>query len=327
MLDFNVKTILPWVILTLLTAYVAVLSYYATHREPPEPAISFYSQGRVEVVLHGADTNDVAILGEFNNIIEGDQQMIAAQALDSNRFELLFQINSPRPARLYLNDFPHDIFLVQDSSLIVHAQYTDKQPDSLHFEGSPAGICRYYEKKTARFNRDQIGYFRNTRYTESPEQHAALLDSLARNELAFLLEQVTPCQLPDWFIAFEKNEILFQKAYLKLSYAPKEEPFPGYYDQIPVKDDGAVFSYTYNLYLRNLIERGASRALESHIAMADSILTGEGRDVFITRSLLSAWAKGEREVVQELYTRYAPSFSKKKYARFLKQQMDKNNVE
>jgi hypothetical protein len=322
MLDFNIKTIIPWVILTLLIAYVSALSYYATHRQPPEPAISFYSQGRVEVILHGADTNDIAILGEFNNIIEGDQQMIVAQPLDSNRLELLFEINSPRPARLYLNDIPYAVFLVQDSSLVVQAHYAEGQADTLFFEGSPAGICRYYEKKSRRFGREQLSFFRNTRFTNSPEKHGSLLDSLSRNELAFLLEQVTPCQLPDWFIAFEKNEILFQKAYLKLSYAPNEEPFEGYYDQIPVQDEGAVFSYAYYLYLRTLIGWKAPDSLHEKIAIADSLLAGEGRDVFITRSLLAAWAEGDKSSVKQLYDRYAPSFSKKKYARFLKQQMD-----
>ena len=324
MLDFNVKTIIPWVILTLLTAYVSVLSYYASNRTAPDPAINFYSKSKVEITLHGADTSDVRALGEFNNIIEGDQQQINAIAIDSNRWELTFEINSPRPARIYLNDLPLEVFLVQDSMLRVDGFYKKSQLDTVRYGGLPSGICRYYASKYQRFRRNQLAYFRNTRFEDNPIRHARLLDSLSRHELAFLLEQATPNKLPDWFIAFEKNEILFLKAYLKLTNAPLEEPYAGYYDQIPAQDEGAVFSYSYYLYLRTLVSRitGKGAGVSQTIAVADSLLEGETRDVFITRSLLTAWGKGDQTTVNELFKQYGSTFSKKKYARFMRMKME-----
>ncbi|MFK7970912.1 MAG: hypothetical protein AB8F95_11120 [Bacteroidia bacterium] len=324
MLDFNVKTIIPWVILTLLTAYVWGLSYYSSHRQPPDPAINFYLQSGLHVMLHGADTSEVRVQGEFNNIIEGTQRQIQAVSKGADHWELAFELNSPRPARIYLNDTPLEVFLVQDSALNINAYFTEGQLDTVIYSGPAAGICQYLAAKYHRFHRDQLAYFRNTKFEDNPVRHARLLDSLSRHELAFLLEQATPNALPDWFVAFEKNEILFQRAYLKLTNAPAGEPYTGYYDNIPAQDEGAVFSYSYYLYIRTLIDRmgGKNASVSEKIAIADTLLADEPRDVFITRSLLSAWSKGDKETVRGLYEKFSPSFSKKKYARFLKMQME-----
>jgi hypothetical protein len=149
------------------------------------------------------------------------------------------------------------------------------------------------------------------------------LDSLAIQELAYMLIRSAPNQLPDWFIDFEKNEILYQKAYLKLANAYNREVYEGYLDDIPLNDQSAVFSYYYYLYLRTYFQhRTGSTALPIQLASADTLLKREVKDVYLTQNIFSLLSGEKKEQAQGLLTRYINSFSKKKYERFLRKQLE-----
>lgn len=324
----STNAILPWVILTLMTVYVFGLSFYANNRKTPEPEFDFYGTTSVKVLLDDKNADQDSshvVFGTYNNIIEGAKQHVQATFNDEGYYEVNFRVNSPRSATLYIDDEAVEIFLVPDSSLYLAGIYDwdDLKLDSLTFEGYTAGICDYYIEKGMRFGRQHVRAYRTTAYADSLERHAHVLDSLAIQELAYMLIRSAPNQLPDWFIDFEKNEILYQKAYLKLANAYNREVYDGYLDDIPLNDQSAVFSYYYYLYLRTYFQhRTASTALTVQLASADSLLRREVKDVYLTQNIFSILSGERKEQAQGLLNRYINSFSKKKYERFLRKQLE-----
>ena len=327
-MSFN--AIIPWVVVSLMTVYVSGLSYYANNRSVPEPAFDFYGTSDVLLMLaseQGAGKD--VVLGTFNNIIEGERQTVQAEKEEGGEYRISFRVNSPRSAFLYINDEPIEIFLVPDSSLKVTAHYDAEglEVDSLVFAGYTAGICQYYREKSRKFFRRHIRAYRNTVVADSLSLHAHILDSMAVHELAYLLIRSTPNELPQWFIHFEKNEILYQKAYLKLSNAYNRVIYPEYLDQIETNNEEAVFSYYYYLYLRALIQSNITiqdnqpTSALALISTADTLLQDEVRDVYLTSAIFDFIRTGELQQAAELVARYSGTFSRKKYDRFLQKQL------
>jgi len=324
----NTNIILPWVILTLMTVYVFGLSFYSNNRETPEPEFDFYgtSQVFVTIIDEGEPQDSIhSVYGSYNNIIEGSRQHIEADLLDG-QYSVSFKVNSPRSATLFINDEAIEIFLVPDSALALTVTY-DWNESSLSvpsFTGYTSGICRYYVEKAQRFGRQHVRAYRTTAFDDSLERHAHVLDSLAVQELAYILIRSTANQLPDWFVDFEKNEILYQKAYLKLTNAYNREVYEGYLDEIPLQDESAVFCYYYYLYLQSFCQEHAiDKTIGGKMAVADSLLSGEVKDVFFTQHIFSLTSKDEPEQAQKLLKIYKTAFSKKKYERFLQKQLEK----
>lgn len=319
-LNFSFNSIIPWVILISLAVYVGGLSYYARHRSLPDPEFEFYSETPVRIFLHAQnDSLPVpTVRGVFNNIIEGERQLVEGVRGEDGSFWVRFQVNSPRSALLYIDNMAVEIFLSPDSLLNVHV-FPGRAGDwdSLRFDGFTAGICRYYRNKANQFERAHLRAYRNIVGGDSLARMAQRLDSLAIQELGWLLLRSTPDSLPSWFLDFEKNEILYQKAYLKLSNA--FDARSRYLDDLPLQNDGAVFSYYYYLYLRSWLQRhsGADNP-DALLGAAASRLHGEVRDVFLTNQIFALWQEGDKTTALSEYKRYASLFSRKKYDRFLK---------
>lgn len=324
----SVNAIIPGVILTLMTVYVFGLSFYANNRKTPEPAFDFYGTTRVQVsLLDQGEKQDSShhVFGSYNNIIEGAKQHVMATSTESGTYDVNFRVNSPRSATLFIDDEAIEIFLVPDSTLHISAVYdwANFKVEELAFEGYTAGICDYYHEKEKRFGRQHVRAYRTTAYADSMQRHAHILDSLAIQELAYMLIRSAPNNLPDWFIDFEKNEILYQKAYLKLANAYNRKTYDGYLDDIPLNDQSAVFSYYYYLYLRTYFQhRTGSTALPKQLASADSLLQGEVKDVYLTQNIFSLFSEDKKEEAKALLEKYLNSFGKRKYERFLRKQVE-----
>lgn len=324
----DVNAIIPWVILTLMTVYVFGLSFYANNRKTPEPAFDFYGTTRVQVsLLDRGEQQDSShnVFGSYNNIIEGAKQHVQATRTPEGYYEVNFRVNSPRSATLFIDDEAVEIFLVPDSNLHISSVYDwqNYKLDELAFEGYTAGICGYYHEKEERFGRQHVRAYRTTAYADSMQRHAHILDSLAIQELAYMLIRSAPNDLPDWFIDFEKNEILYQKAYLKLANAYNRETYDGYLDDIPLNDQSAVFSYYYYLYLRTYFQhRTGSTSLSRQLTSADSLLQGEVKDVFLTQNIFSLLSSDKKTEAKAYLEKYLNSFGRRKYERFLSKQVD-----
>lgn len=327
---------IPWTLTVLLGLYVFALEYYAEHREPPDPSIAFYDTTQVRVQVHAPEVPpEMYLYAQFNNILEGKRQIVRATG-EAGRYCLRFLVNSPRPAVLYVNDEPLEIFLVPgDTTLRVDLHWAAPYDriDSVQFLGVNADICAYYQAKTVRFEQVHLRATRHTVTSGDLKGYASLLDSMAIQELAFVAEREAFSSLPSWFALFEKNEILYQRAYLKLSAAYNRPVDPQLLDRPPINNSGAVFSYYYYLYLNayfaqlegdSLPAVNYRKQIERHMALADSLLSNGPRDVFMTRVIFQYLNQNRRELANALFRRYRSSFSRPKYVRFLEAQLAKS---
>ncbi|RMG75432.1 MAG: hypothetical protein D6722_01070 [Bacteroidetes bacterium] len=323
-------SLFPWMIAALMGVFVYGLTYHARYQQPAPPSYQFYDTASVTVEIRGSEElHD--IYGRYNNIIEGKRQLVKASQLSESRYRLTFEVNSPRPALLYVDDEPQEVFLVPgDTTLHMSLRYVPEtfRFDSVTYRGKVANICDYYQDKRQRFGRVSLRAAPHLIATDTFQVYAAKLDSLAARELAFLAEREVFSTLPQWFVSFEKSDILYQKAYLKLSQAYNREVSPELLDQAPLHNAGAVLSYYYYLYIQTYLSqhfpgnpgRPQEQVLQ-HLAVADTMLRGAPHDVFMTRAIFQQLQRGDSSLARELLDRYEGRFVSQKYARFLRTQV------
>lgn len=323
----------------MMVGFVYGLTYHAKHRQPADPSYEFYDTTSVKIFIEGSkEIHDV--YGRFNNILEGYRQLEKAKFLGDSVYQLVFKVNCPRPAFLFIDDEPIEIFLVPgDSSLHVQLEYSPStyQIEALNFKGKTKGICEYYQKKTAYFGRSHIRAARHIVDSDSFSAFSAKLDSMAAKELSFLSEQQIFSTLPQWFANFEQNEILYQKAYLKLAHAFNKEVPSEQLDQIDTQNPDAVFSYYYYLFLRTYFthldplhgqpDPTSDRARMAHelqhqMEMADKYLKEGPHDVFMSRIIFTLLKQKNLKLAKALFKRYEDTFFSKKYVRFLDMQIE-----
>ncbi len=339
--QFRQNTLIPWIITLGMGAYVYALSYHAKTRPAIDPVYDFYDTAVVKVnIRHSEELHDV--YGMYNNIIEGQKQIVKAVAYLSGKYRVVFRVNSPRPATVFVDDQAIEVFLVPgDTTLTISMMVnpTTYLVDSLEFRGKTSSICRYYLDKRSYFGDSHIRAKRNALNSEDFETFCASLDSTAATELDYLRARDEEVALPEWFVDFEESEIRYQKAYLKLSNAYNRDVPAHLLDRIPVNSEAAVFSYYYYLYLKTYLtgqdsvqadvdllrpEARYEQLTERHLAAADSLLKGEMHDVYITRVIFANLKRQNEAFTTRLVNTYSDRFNKKKYERFLKYQLRRN---
>ncbi len=316
--------------------YVMALNYVVNNQGPEQPTYNFYDS--TLVCLEGAGEPIYQVVAEYNNVLEGNRRMVMGRSSAAG-ICLTFQVNSPRPAVLYVNDQAYDIFLMPgDTSLVgtIVPQHKDtiSWEDTIYFSGKAEKICQYYQSRTQKLGDDHI---RARGYLDADtlvNRYFQRLDSLAAKELVFLVEHEVFSALPDWFVASEKNDILYQKAYLKLARAFNRELSGVDLDLVTLDNAGAVFSYYYYLYLETYFKSQIHRSLtyvpswgevlERQLKLADSLLTGDQHDVCLARLLFQQLNQQEEGLrfVGELIEEYQPAFNRQKYFRFIKIQWE-----
>jgi hypothetical protein len=330
---------IPWLLVLIVSFFVYGLTYYTEHKEKPAPSYDFYEPAIVQLEIAGEEDLH-SVYGQYLNILEGKRETVEAQDLGDGNWRLDFSVNSPRPAMLYIDDEPLEVFLVPgDSTLQISMEITgpEYRIDSLQFTGEIAGICGYLQSKYKRFSQVQLRSSRSLVEAQNFEVFAAKLDSMAARELAFLAEQEVFSTLPNWFVKFEKNDILYQKAYLKISQAYNQDINPDLLDDVPLSNESAMFSYYYYLYLTARFNEEAQFAAGvpapddplyhdwavKQTRMADFYLQEGPRDVFMTRIIFDMLQNRYLEEAEKLLDRYGGEFASKKYYRFLNMQLEK----
>jgi hypothetical protein len=333
------NSVYPWLITLALVGLLFSLTYFSNTREKPKPRMNFYTVTDVVVNLHHSDEIH-NVHGMYNNIIEGKKFFVLAERdPETEEYRLQFSVNSPRPAFIYVDEEAIEVFLAPDSTLQldVFVNPATSQPDSLRFSGSTANISEYYREKAGRFENASLRSHRYLVNEDDLVRYGRILDSLAAAELTFLDSSGSKRQLPKWFLDFERNEIIYHKAYLKLSHAYNREVPADFFDDVLIDNPEAVFSYYYYLFLKSYIsmylgapETPASESEEDHkktalrqIAIADTLLSKEVRDVFVTRIIFKNILNNRLNLAKNLLKKSQKNFTRKKYLRFLSAQIDK----
>lgn len=313
-----------------MIAFLGALSYYGNQKNQEkiegEPAFNFYSSSKVLIQID--NPNDFLVNGMFYNVIEGGRQVVNSK--DSSGWYVLdFKVNSPRMATLYINNESFDIFIFPDSMLKAEVFASGEHVDSLRFSGLTAKICNYYAQKNKYFESINFKKTKNTLSSENATNYIKKLDSLTKLEVEYLVKNQSALQLPSWFVDYEKNEILYQRAYLKTTNVANDTLAR---DIVLLDNVNAVFSYSYYLYLNAYFSKIKKQQLanaptmtesekdKKYLAIADSILKTEAHDVFVTREIFKYIQKSDYDFARELLNQFG-NFTKKKYYRFLDSQI------
>ncbi len=324
----------PWLITLLVAVAVYQLSYYAEHKTPPAPAYEFYDTTTVFLHTNNIGPIPVNIFGMYYNIVEGSRKVVESRQEDQQLIAIDFHVNSPRPASIFVDEEEIEIFLLPDSNLHI---YVGHQANFLHantiqFHGATSEICNYYLSKSTTLGERGIRARRNTVTAEKFSFYSHLLDTLANRELGFLYDYHEFKNLPNYFFTFEESEILYQKAYLKLFNSLNSPQTGIFLDDVPINNVGAVFSYYYYLFLQLYFQHTfSSRSIPQELSIKDPTeldvanmqLQGEMHDVFFTRIIFQHIRREEFEIARKLLVKYNEGFSKKKYVRFLKAAISK----
>ena len=320
------NAIYPATLMTLIAAYIALLAYKASNQGQPTPAFDFYDTTFIHVNIQ-PKTELYDVHGVYNNILEGQRELVKAQIETDSLYKLAFQVNSPRPGIVYINNEAINVFLAPDSSLQIDVEFNanGQEIDSIAFSGYTADISRYYKRKSLEFKHIRMRAKRHTLRADDFCEYAATLDSMAQKERTFLALFNLDYPLPTWFVGFEQSEIAYHKAYLKLSGFPDSVQTPDCLDHIPLSEEKAKFSYYYFLYVKSYIKRYLENSdlnrdpneIEVQLAVADTLLDGEVHDLFLTRSIFELLRRSHNQLAKKLMNRYENSFNSKKYFRFL----------
>lgn len=325
------RHVIPWTILTVLAFLVMGLSYRAENYIPPDPTYDFYDTAFVKVQIHGSNgIHD--LFGRYNHILHGNRVLIKAEETGQGEYLLEFPVFSPRPAVLFVDDEALEIFIQPgDTTLNVEMWYTPATYafDSIQYSGTMAPVCNYYLSKSTQFNRVHIRGMSNTVGTDDFGKFSARLDSMAAWELGLLAQQQVFSDLPEWFVAFERNDILYQKAYLKLSQSFNRGVDQSLLDFLPVDNQNGEFSYYYYLYLHTYFSKNESMPLpsdslgqlqevERQLSLADTSLSDSPHDVFMTRVIYSLIRQGKLDEAGAMLKQFKERFKSKKYYRYLK---------
>ncbi len=328
------RQVIPWIMVMALSVFVFALSWQAKHANPPDPTYDFYDTAYVKVDIHGSEgIHD--LFGRYNHILHGQRVLIKANELERGTYLLAFPVFSPRPAVLYVDDEALEIFLQPgDTSLHVDLWYNPAAFafDSIEFSGAMALVCEYYLSKSQQFNRVHIRGLRNTIESANFGMFSRRLDSLAAWELGMLAEKQVVSRLPEWFVAFERNDILYQKAYLKLSQSLNREIDSSLLDALPLDNQEAEFSYYYYLYLHtwfadpsvvltNLDSLAYVREIGRQLELADSVLSQSPHDVFFTRIIFALIHTGKLEEADFMLRKFGQAFESKIYFRYLQKHL------
>lgn len=328
---------MPILMMLIVATLVYGLTYHAEHRQKPQPSYDFYQPAVVWIIAQDSSA-ELAVYGQYQNILQGKREYVQSTKVTSGQWRMDFRVNSPRPAMLYVNDQAVEVFLVPGDSTLEMILELDSldQPQNIRFAGENAKICRYLQKKYQRFQQVQVRSNRKLIAETEFSIYTAKLDSMAAHELAFLTEQEVFTTLPQWFVKFEKNDILYQKAFLKRSQAYNRDIDTSLFDQVLINNQAAMFSHHYylylNIHLQGLANIAPSPPPANHpdydtwhrncLQIADEQLIAGPKDVYMTREIFGLLLNNKLELAAEMLDKYQGQFTSKKYLRFLQLQLE-----
>lgn len=185
-------------------------------------------------------------------------------SLKAERNEIWLQVPTrlAQRARIFIGEDRLQLWLIPKDT--VHIQITSfDQPLSkrFSFRGPSKNLQEYYLAKRITFATTSSQQAL-TAGANAPNltQFSAQLDSITTKATSFLQAYLQNHSLPAWFVTYEKDEIRYQDAELRLympsyqiDYQKKRQTLPANYyrflERLPIRNDSAQYHSNYQLFL------------------------------------------------------------------------------
>lgn len=214
---------------------------------------------------------------------------------DSSEVILTYNLSCPSSVELFINNLQLPLFLVPGDTLFIIADLT--KPDLLSkivFKGNLSLINEYKLQRTKNYGKNfeqKCAELFNAN-NDVNILHAKI-DSIKKEELNFLNGFAQNISLPEWYLTYETNQILYNSAYIKIAYKEPEH-YKDLLNEIEINNSNAIicpFYYGFlNIHFNNLLLSKeilqmslAERKKEKgprYLKATDSLLTGEIKDVY-----------------------------------------------
>ncbi len=296
--------------------------------------------------------------GQYLSFLPMQKQYInAVQVEKDTTLTFALAIQRPEIVDFYLLDYPNNpykILLIPADTLhltfdLSRADWERPKPA---WRGKTAKACQYYYDKFQFFKGNP--FYAKTPLGGSPlplSEAAKQVDSITNLELRFLKQYEKQQQLPAWFTALEKNDLIYfafsakisAEGYRKYAQHRTEKIDSNYYNfiyHLPAHREDARFSTYYYEYLKGLStwlaekkygtasldtmpREGRIKIFTSYsLTIADSLLKGEIRDLFKVITLFDTPVRHQMFTWVTGLLRQSGPYQYKQYPRYLSQYID-----
>ncbi len=216
---------------------------------------------------------------------------------DSSEVILTYNLSCPSSVELFINNLQLPLFLIPGDTLFIIADLT--QSDLLSeivFKGNLSSINEYKLQRTIKYGKSfeqKCAELFNA--NNDTNLLYAKIDSIKTEELNFLNSFIKNISLPEWYLTYETNQILYNAAYIKIAYKEPEQ-YKDLLNEIKINNANAIICPSYygflSIHFNNLLlskeilqmslaERKKDMG-PRYLKATDSLLTGEVKEVYKT---------------------------------------------
>jgi len=283
-------------------------------KDKPDVLTFQFEKQATLLVKHNPNNNEHSIVGQYipflsPDYINGYKFSDTFNVDSTDDLILNYKISSPTETNLIVDrNLWLPVFLVPGDTLSISFNLSDSSKiiQSIRFEGKYASINEYkirrYEKFRESFE-DKCAELSRSNLSVMKLQNA--IDSVATVELDFFNNYLEKNSLPNWYINYERDQIIYRAAFDKVvkidswKWAHIEEKIPNNYynfiNNIKINNEDAFISQYYyyflwiyfnrflpnDIYKMDVSERRKILGSE-YLKISDSLLTGEIKEIFNT---------------------------------------------
>ena len=327
---------MKYFITVFLMAIILCLSFSCSENKKPN-FLTYQFDKHATLIISTRDNDSLPkIAGSYISILPPDYIRNYVQpglTVDSNKFILTYNLSSPTKTDLFVGNYRLPAFLIPGDTLFMTIASPKKGNfvETIKYDGQPASINYFLlsRYKTLGINFEQKGGKILTSGLE-PKKILASIDSLLKTETDFLNNYNKKHPLPEWYVKYEKNQILYYSAITRLDN--KDEKISNnVLNEVKLNNDTALLSPYYygfiNYYFQKiLLKKFKQLDIESRrkiggikfLQLADSLLTGEVEEVFKSYAITSFIIDKERyDLAAKIIDDEREKFTDKKYIDYL----------
>jgi len=217
-----------------------------TSKNQFQPEYHPFSTSSIKVTFQSPPKDTVNIIAFSEPVIPHKPQRSKTEIISKKGdYYLTIAIDRPSVGFINLNKELYRIFIVPNDTVEINVT-----PNlEFNFYGHWSEINGYYLNK-----RDSMGYVNtfepfNTVMTSNATYNKIRdnTNSIVSSELDFLNDYFSKNSLPDWFIKYEKSEIIYSGAFFKLLVVSYNKSFNTFNDNIPID----YYEFLNNLRIDN----------------------------------------------------------------------------